>query len=114
MYGILVIAALIINQYTLAFFLFINYFQCLLCINTLGLWRIKSINKMNSEHLVLNVVNYVLILLACNMFIQLLHISYGKFLVYQMLFLGVLIVLYCFHLFVFKKVTEGVSENVGN
>lgn len=103
MYAILIITVLIINQYTLAFFLFINYFQCLLCINTIGLWRIKSINKMNSEHLVLNVVNYVLILLAFNMFIQLLHINYGKFLVYQMMFLGALIVLYCFHLFVFKK-----------
>lgn len=116
MYTILIITMLMLAQYTIVLMLLFNYFQCLLCMKTLKLIRVKAVNQMNSESSILHGISFLLILLSINMFVQLLHSPIENALLYQVLFLGSLIILYCFHLFIFKnkKVTEGVSSHAGN
>lgn len=111
MYAILIITMLVLNQYTIVLMFLFNYFQCILCMKTLKLIRVKAVNRMNSESSILHGVNFLIILLSINMFFQLLHSPIEKAVLYQMLFLGTLIILYCFHLFIFKnkKIIEGVS-----
>jgi len=116
MYTILIMTMLILTQFTVALMLLFNYFQCFLYLKTFELIRVKTVNQMNSESSIMHGINFLLILLTINMFFHLLHSSIENAVLYQILFLGSLIILYCFHLFIFKnkKFTEGVISHAGS
>src|SRR5690625_635494 len=116
MYTILIMTMLILTQFTVALMLLFNYFQCFLCLKTFELIRVKTVNQMNSESSIMHGINFLLILLTINMFFHLLHSSIENAVLYQILFLGSLIILYCFHVFIFKnkKFTEGVISHAGS
>ncbi|WP_374065733.1 hypothetical protein [Paraliobacillus sp. JSM ZJ581] len=101
-YAIFIITVLILNEYTLALIFLFNYIQCNLFAKTWSLWIVKESNKMNSQNQILYYVNAGLILVFLIILVQTFNSTIENFLLFQMLVLGMLTLLYCFHLFIFK------------
>lgn len=103
MYAILIITVMIMNEYQLAFIFLLNYFICFLLRNTLERWRVKETNRMNSDHQLLSFINLGLILLFSYSLLHLFNSFDEHVVTYQLFSLGAMLVLYWFHLLVFKN-----------
>lgn len=102
---IIIISSLIIYSNTyLALIYFILMLQLLFLKEIIGLWLIKSINKFNSNKMIIKILNFILIgitlviLINLYFYTQIIQFIYG-----QLVLLVILIVLYLFNLFINKE-----------
>lgn len=112
-YAILMIKVLIMNEYTLALLVLFNYIQCYLFAKTWGLWIVKEANKMNSQNQILYFVNAGLIMAFLIVLMQAFNGTIENLFLFQILLLGMLALLYCFHLFVFKDNNKYKTDQEG-
>lgn len=97
-----IITVLILGEYTLALVYLINYLHCFFLVKTFSLWLVKRENKLNNKNRFLGYINIGLIVVFLILLTQVLDSTMQYFMLLQVLLLGILIVQYCFHLFVFK------------
>ena len=113
-YAGFVITLLILGEYTVSLIYFINYWQLLIFVKAWSLWVVKSANQMNHPSELISYINFGLILAFFILLGQALSRPIESLFIFQGLVLLMLIVLYCFHLFINKdfkkfKSNEGVE-----
>lgn len=111
-YAGFIITLLILDEYTLSLIYFINYWQLLVFVKAWSLWIVKSANQMNHPSELISYINFGLILAFFILFGQALSRPIESLFIFQGLVLLMLIVLYCFHLFINKEF-EKYKSNKG-
>lgn len=112
-YLIFIATTLLLNQFMLALIFLLNYFICFWGRKTLELIRLKSVNHLNSESGFLSFVNLIIILVNANLLMRLLNSPDDNIYFFQLLSLGSVLILYFYHLLIFKKKKE-VNVYVGS
>ncbi|MCZ0702786.1 hypothetical protein J2T56_003072 [Natronobacillus azotifigens] len=110
---IFILTLLLLNQYMLALVYLLNYLICFWGRKALELFRVKTANQLNSERGFLEFVNFIIIMVIAFLLMQLLNSSDDNIYFFQLLSLGSVLILYFYHLFVFKKKKE-VNVHVGS
>lgn len=110
---IFILTLLLLNQYMLVLVYLLNYLICFWGRKTLELFRVKTANQLNSERGFLEFVNFIILMVIAFLLMQLLNSSDDNIYFFQLLSLGSVLILYFYHLFVFKKKKE-VNVHVGS
>ena len=104
-FSIIIISSLVIYSNTyLALIYFISMIQLLFLKETIQLWIVKSINKLNSNKITIQMLNAALISITFGILIYV-YVTKEKiqFIYGQLMLLGILICLYLFNLFINKE-----------
>lgn len=112
-YTVFTITSLILQQYTLTGYLLINYIQCMLIMKLCSLVVAKTANNLNSNNQVLHTIQFILVVGFIAIFRKFIFSPIDKYFLFQLLSIGMIIVLYGYNYFFFKDFEKFKTDKGG-